>query len=56
MFAEAVWKYSLVLWGYILETAEVLHIIFSVASLVSKTKTDMYKETVHKRKKKKMLI
>ena len=28
IFAGAVWKFSLVFWGYILETAEVLHIIF----------------------------
>ena len=52
IFAGAVWKYSLILWGYILETAEVLHIIFPFASLVSKTKTNMHKETVRKRRKK----
>ena len=55
IFAGAIWKYSLVLWGYILETTKVLHIIFPFASLVSKTKTNMHKETVHKRRKKNYL-
>ena len=28
VFVGAVWKFSLILWTYILEPAEVLHIIF----------------------------
>ena len=43
IFAGAVWKFSLVFWGYILEPAEVLHIIFS-CKFSFKTKTNMFEE------------
>ena len=52
IFAGPVWKCSLVFWGYILEMAKVLYKFFPFTSLVSKTKTNMHEETVHKRRKK----
>ena len=48
----AVWKFTLVLWSYILEPAEVLHIFSVCIFSFVKTKTNMYKKIVNKKKKK----
>ena len=44
-FVGAVWKFSLVLWSYILEPAEVLRTVPFVSLIFLKTKTDIFKKS-----------
>ena len=49
IFVGAVWKFSLVLWSYILEPAK-----FFIKFSFLKTKTNIYKKIVNKMKKKEL--
>ena len=49
IFVGAVWKFSLVLWSYILEPAK-----FFIKFSFLKTKTNIYEKIVNKMKKKEL--